>query len=278
LNAAPEAGCTTFAQIGTPTATTFSDTGLAASTSYSYQVRAVDAAGNLSVYSSTASATTAAAPDTTAPTAPSALAGTAAGTTQINLTWTASTDNVGVVEYRIERCQGASCTVFAQVGTSTTTTFSSTGLTGGTTYRFRVRAADAAGNLSVYSNIVAVATQTPDTTAPTAPTGLTATVVGASQINLSWTASTDAVGVTGYHIERCQGTGCTTFVEVGTSTTTTFSSTGLTASTSIDIVYGPTMRLEISVAIRASSRPLRQRRRTPRRRARRPLRRRRQPA
>ncbi|TMB93885.1 MAG: DUF1929 domain-containing protein, partial [Chloroflexi bacterium] len=52
------AGCTTFAQIATPTGTSFSDTGLVASTSYSYQVRAADAAGNLSAYSAVASATT----------------------------------------------------------------------------------------------------------------------------------------------------------------------------------------------------------------------------
>ncbi len=58
------AGCSTFAQVGTPTGTTFGDTGLLASTSYSYRVRATDAAGNLSAYSNTASATTPAAPDT----------------------------------------------------------------------------------------------------------------------------------------------------------------------------------------------------------------------
>src|SRR2546427_91151 len=44
-----------------------------------------------------------------------------------------------------------------------------------------------------------------DTTPPTAPTRLAATPVGTSQINLSWTASTDNVGVTGYLLERCTG-------------------------------------------------------------------------
>ena len=47
----------------------------------------------------------------------------------------------------------------------------------------------------------------PDTQPPTAPTGLTATAVSATQINLNWTASTDNVGVTGYRVERCQGAG-----------------------------------------------------------------------
>ena len=83
----------------------------------------------------------------------------------INLSWTASTDNVGVTGYRVERCQGASCTSFVQIGTPTGTTFSNTGLAAGTTYRYRVRAIDAAGNLSAYSAI-ATATTTPLSDAP----------------------------------------------------------------------------------------------------------------
>ncbi len=50
-----------------------------------------------------------------------------------------------------------------------------------------------------------------DTQPPTAPTNLTATAAGSAQINLSWAASTDNVGVTGYRVERCQGAGCTNF-------------------------------------------------------------------
>ena len=150
--------------------------------------------------------------------------------TQIDLSWTASTDAVGVTGYRVERCQGTTCTNFAQIGTPTTTSFASTGLAAGTSYRFRVRAADAAGNLSAYSDILTTATL-PDTSAPSAPSGLTASPAGSSQINLSWTASTDDVGVTGYRVERCQGTGCTDFTQVGAPTATTFNDTGLSAST-----------------------------------------------
>ena len=51
-----------------------------------------------------------------------------------------------------------------------------------------------------------------------------------SQINLSWTASTDNVGVTGYLIERCQGAGCTSFAQIGTPAGTTYNDTGLTAN------------------------------------------------
>jgi len=136
------AACSNFAQIATPTTTTFSDMGLAASTSYSYRVCATDAAGNLSAYSSTASASTPAPPDTTPPTAPTNLAATAASASQINLAWTASTDNVGVTGYRVERCQGAACSNFAQIATQTATTFSDTGLIASTSYSYRVRATD----------------------------------------------------------------------------------------------------------------------------------------
>ena len=173
----------------------------------------------------------ASAPDTQPPTAPSALTATAASSTQISLNWTASTDNVGVTGYLIERCQGSGCTTFTQVGTSASTTFNDTGLTPSTSYSYQVRATDAAGNLSTYSNVASVSTQAADTQPPTAPTNFAATASSGSQINLSWTASADNVGVTGYLIERCQGSGCTTFAQIGTSASTTFNDTGLTAST-----------------------------------------------
>ncbi len=66
--------------------------------------------------------------DTSPPSPPTGLTATAAGPGQVNLNWTASTDNVGVSGYRVERCQGAGCTNFAQVGTPTATTYSDTGL------------------------------------------------------------------------------------------------------------------------------------------------------
>src|SRR5258708_6110062 len=227
------AACSNFVQISTPAATTFNDMGLTASTSYSYRVRATDAASNLSAYSNTASASTPAPPDTTPPTAPTNLTATAASASQINLAWTASTDNVGVTGYRVERCQGAAWSNFAQISTPTGTTFNDMGLTSSTSYSYRVRATDAAGNLSAYSSAASASTSAPpDTTPPTAPTNLTATVASASQMNLAWTASTDNVGVTGYMVERCQGAACSNFAQISMPTATTFSDTGLIASTS----------------------------------------------
>src|SRR5262249_31104168 len=194
-------------------------------TTYRYRVRATDAAGNVSANSSIVNATTL---DTVAPSAPSSLSANASSTTQINLAWAAATDNVGVTSYLIERCLSASCT-FAQITTTTVTSFNDIGLAAGTGYSYRVRATDAAGNLGAYSNTASATTQTPDTTAPSAPSGLTATAASGSQINLVWTASTDNVGVTGYLVERCQGAGCTNFAQIATPTGTTFNNTGLTS-------------------------------------------------
>src|SRR5256884_9461182 len=123
------------------------------------------------------------APDTIAPTAPASLTATVASDTQINLAWMASTDNVGVTGYVVERCTGAACSNFAQISTPAGTTFSDMGLAGSTFYSYRVRATDAAGNLSAYSSTASTSTPAPpDTTPPTAPANLTATAASASQI------------------------------------------------------------------------------------------------
>lgn len=100
-------------------------------------------------------------PDTAPPSAPGSLAATASSSSQIGLTWTASTDNVGVTGYFVERCQGASCANFAQITsgvTATGTTFGDSGLSASTSYSYRVRATDAAGNLSAYSNTASAVT------------------------------------------------------------------------------------------------------------------------
>jgi hypothetical protein len=341
-------------------------------------------------------------PDSQPPTTPSSPTANAISSSQINLSWTASTDNVAVSQYMVERCQGSSCTNFAQIGAAPATTYSDTGLAAATTYNYRVRATDAAGNFSSYSSSVSATTQaappppppigsgltllikfgatsagnlfgltgwntpikdvytddvafgpggttiiagnnyaynyqgvtgsaqnfaagdtiivnwynnsassltfTPnisftdpdrngmgvtgtwyamsqatvpafgtattqytftastagsyslvnvnnnytntdilvcdkiqylsgssvsgDTQAPTAPTSLVATASSSTEIDLSWTASTDNVGVAGYLVERCLGSSCSSFVQIATPSGTTYSDTGLTTSSS----------------------------------------------
>jgi hypothetical protein len=58
----------------------------------------------------------------------------------------------------VERCQGAACSSFAQIATSASTTYPDTGLTPSTSYSYRVRATDAAGSLSNYSNVASATT------------------------------------------------------------------------------------------------------------------------
>ena len=206
------AGCSNFIGVTTVAGTTYTNSGLSPSTSYTYRVRATDAAGNLGPYSTTATAATLSAPDTSPPTTPGGVTSSAVSTSQINVSWTASTDDVGVTGYQIERCQGSGCSNFSfRRAPVTGTTFNNTGLTASTSYSYRLRATDAAGNLSPYSVTTRQQHSNRGHGTPSSPTNLTTSVISGSQINLSWTASTDNVGVAGYQIERCQNAGCSNF-------------------------------------------------------------------
>jgi agmatine/peptidylarginine deiminase/chitodextrinase len=157
--------------------------------------------------------------DTQAPTAPTNLAAAGTTSTTTNLSWTAATDNVGVTAYDVYQGTTLKATV-------ATTSYSVTGLTASTAYSFTVKAKDAAGNVSGASTPVSVTTTAlaTDTQVPTAPANLAASGTTATTTNLSWTAATDNVGVTAYDIY--QGT-----TLKATVATTSYSVTGLTAST-----------------------------------------------
>ena len=165
-------GCTSFTQVGTTTSTSYNDTGLTGSTSYSYRVRAQDTNGIDGPYSSVVSLTTPPAN----PSLPGNLTATSPSNTAIDLSWTASTETGGTIsDYLVERCLGASCTNFVQIGTSSSTIYLDSGLTTGNTYNYRVRAADVKSNVGPYSNVASAIPETPDTQPPTAPSNLTAT-------------------------------------------------------------------------------------------------------
>ena len=140
-------------------------------------------------------------PDTQAPTVPTNLTATTASSTQINLSWTASTDNVGVTSYKVYR--NASATPIA---TPTVTTYNNTGLTASTAYSYTVCACDAASNCSAQSTTAFATTSAPPQSPP-APTNLTAVAVSSCQIDLSWTAATDA---NSYNIYWSMTSGVTT--------------------------------------------------------------------
>lgn len=157
-------------------------------------------------------------PDTQAPSVPSGLASAGITTTNFSLSWAASSDNVGVTKYEVFK-NGTS------IGTTTSTSISVSGLSCATTYSMTVKAGDAAGNYSAASTSLNVLTSTcPDIQAPSAPTNLASSNISNTTFSLSWTASTDNIGVTKYEVFK-NGT------SIGTTTSTSMSVTGLTAAT-----------------------------------------------
>lgn len=97
-------------------------------------------------------------PDTAPPSVPGGVNATATSYSQITVTWTAATDNVGVTAYRVFRCSGGACTPAAQIATATTTSFADTGLSAATSYTYAVRAVDAANNVSGLSAVASAVT------------------------------------------------------------------------------------------------------------------------
>lgn len=193
------------------------DSGLQPATQYCYQVSAVDGSNNESDKSPQQCATTAASTsDATAPSTPADLAAKAA-TGAIDLTWTASTDDVDVVGYKLYRDSNFLATV-------TATQASDSSITAGTQYCYQVSAVDAANNESAKSTLqCATSGGGADAAAPSVPTGV-ALAPTSTRIDLSWGAATDNVAVSGYKIYRAGQ-------YLRSATGTTLSDTGLTAST-----------------------------------------------
>jgi chitodextrinase len=196
--------------------TSYTDKTATPGTGYTYQVAARDLAGN----TTRASVNVNGGPtDTAPPTAPGNLTATAAGPTTIALSWQASTDNIGVTGYTVYRDGTGIATV-----DGSTASYSDGGLIPGTTHTYTVTATDGAGNVSPASNQASATTQA-DTTPPSAPGTPVATTVTASQVSLSWTASTDNVGVVGYRVIRNGSV-------IATVSGTTYTDSGVSASTS----------------------------------------------
>ena len=160
------------------------------------------------------------------PAAPSLLGAAAVSASQINLTWADnSSDEDG---FAVERCTGATCTGFTQIASvgAGATAYQNMSLAASTTYRYRVRAFNGAGN-SAYSNIAAATTQA-TATVPAAPSGVIATPgPAAGQITVTW--QDNSGNETSFRIFRCGPNSCTTVTLVGTvgANVTTFTSSGL---------------------------------------------------
>src|SRR5262245_34774130 len=105
-------------------------------------------------------------PDSQAPSTPGTPTASSITSSGATLSWSASTDNIGVTGYDVLRASGSSGGTFTSVGSTATTSFAATGLSPSSTYRFTVRARDAAGNMSASSNPVTVTTQAGPVTGP----------------------------------------------------------------------------------------------------------------
>jgi len=178
-------------QVGTTATTSFTNTGLTAGTNYNYTVAAYDAAANTSAQTTAVSMSTL--PDTTAPSVPGTPTSPTQTMSSITLNWAASTDDVGVTGYRVYRNGTLITSVQA-------TNYTDSSLVPGTTYAFTVAAFDAAGNVSAQSGAASLHTL-PDTQAPTVPGNVSASL-DRQTVSLTWTASTDNVGVVSYVIYR----------------------------------------------------------------------------
>ena len=156
--------------------------------------------------------------DTQAPAAPTGLSSSSITETTFTLSWNAATDNVGVTGYDVYSNGSL-------LGSVTGTSANITGLTASTTYAMTVKAKDAAGNVSSASSALNVTTAAVvDTQAPTVPTNLSSSNITSSSVSLSWSASTDNIGVAGYDVYR-NGSLLTT------TTSTSYNVTVLSAST-----------------------------------------------
>lgn len=224
-------GTGAFAQVQTLAAGTTSVriTGLAASTAYSFRVRAANVAGT-SAYSNTGTATTSAAgtgTGGTVPATPANLVAQTVSTTEIQLTWQDISSNED--NYRVEQLING---VFTQISqrAQNATSYKVIGLAQGTAYTFRVRGKNAAG-YSAYSNEASATTQggTPPPVSLAAPSALTAVAVSGTEVLLTWLDN--SANEDNFLLERSIGGGTFTQFNMRGANTTSFRVTGLATGT-----------------------------------------------
>jgi fibronectin type 3 domain-containing protein len=200
------------------TATNYSSSGLNAGATYYYVVSATNAGGEGSNSAETSA--------TTFPAAPATLTAIAASSTQINLAWDAST---GATSYTVKRSAtsgGAYTTLATGV---TATSYSDTGLTAGATWYYVVSASNTGESVD--------STEASATTLAETPSGLAATVVSSSAIDLTWSAT---AGATGYDVKRSTSAGGPFDTIASGVTATAFSDSGLNAATTYHYVVAAT--------------------------------------
>lgn len=169
-----------------------------------------------------------AAADTEAPTAPTEVTATDITTTTAKVTWTASTDNVGVTGYNVY--VNDSETPVNGETLVTGTEYALESLTAGTEYKVTVKAVDAAGNVSEGAVHTFTTENAADTEAPTAPENVAVTDVTTTTAKVTWSEATDNVGVVGYNVYLNEAKVNETLI-----TTTEYDLTALTEETNYSV-------------------------------------------
>ena len=207
-----------FSQIATLVAnvTTYSNTNLTSSTSYTYRVRAYKSADN-SAYSNTAGATT-----HPAPAAPSNLTATAVSTSRINVAWTDNATNEA--GFKVERTADGTTWLQAGILAANVTSFANTNLTSSTSYTYRVRAYEGP-NYSPFSNTASATTQA----TPAPPGNTNATSVSSSRIDVTWQDQSSNEG--GFKVERSTDGVNFSQIAILVANVTSYSNTNLPAGT-----------------------------------------------
>ncbi|MBB6147452.1 copper(I)-binding protein, partial [Silvibacterium bohemicum] len=169
------------------------------------------------------------------------IAAIAPAPNEATLSWAASTGAV-IANYLIERCSGLGCSNFSQIGSVAggTLTYTDTSISPGTGYNYRVRAESSSGTFSGYSNVLALTPVMPHIVSNFAATAAR---------NLSWDAAAENGGsISQYSIERCTGTGCSSFAQIAATSSTSYTDASAVANTAYSYrvraedansVYGP---------------------------------------
>lgn len=205
--------------------TSYNSMGLYAGTTYYFKVKAE---GTSNPYDSPLSSSVTVATMGSAPSAPSGLSATVISSSQVNLSWTDNSSNETGFEVKRATDSGFTQNV-VWIGNIQGTTYSNTGLSASTTYYYKVRAEGATQD-SAYSGSVSATTDPSGATVPNPPSGLTATAVSGTQVNLSWTDNSS--NETGFEVKRATDSGFTqNVVWIGSIQGTTYANTGLNPST-----------------------------------------------
>lgn len=210
--------------VGTSTTTSYTDNSVSASSTYSYQVLAYDAASSKSGLSGAITVTTLGDPGSGSDIAdaiPTNLTATNVAYNQVSISWTPATGDYGVVGYEVHRDGSL-------IGTSTSASYTDNSVSASTSYNYTVRAYDASNNTSGFSSTLSVTTPEEPSSgndiADAIPVNLTATSITHELVSLQWQGASGDYGVVGYEIHR-DG------IFVGRSTTTSYTDNSVSAST-----------------------------------------------